>query len=159
MWKKNKRQSSEHPDEQQTWKEKLLKNSFLRFLLVGVGNTLLSMILMFLLEGLGYWPSTAIAYVAGATMSFFLNRYFTFHSEEDFWRSLGKFIVNVVVCYVVGYGLAKLLVPIPEEPYYAIPVIWYERASKLLGMCLYTLLNYFGQRFFAFRKRKEKKRT
>ena len=136
-----------------TFRQKILSNSFLRFLLVGVGNTLLSMILMFLLEGLGYWPSTAIAYAAGAAMSFFLNRYFTFHSEEDFWRSLGKFIVNVVVCYVVGYGLAKLLIPIPEEPT-AVPVIWFERASKLLGMCLYTLLNYFGQRFFAFRKGK-----
>lgn len=145
-----------HPDEQMTWKEKLLKNSFLRFLLVGVGNTLLSMLLMFLLEGLGYWPSTAIAYVAGAAMSFFLNRYFTFHSEEDFWRSLGKFAVNVAVCYVVGYGLAKLLIPIPEQPT-AIPVIWFERASKLLGMGLYTLLNYFGQRFFAFRKTERKK--
>lgn len=145
-----------HPDGQLSWKGKLLKNSFLRFLLVGVGNTLLSMLLMFLLEGLGYWPSTAIAYVAGAAMSFFLNRYFTFHSEEDFWRSLGKFAVNVAVCYVVGYGLAKLLIPIPEQPT-AIPVIWFERASKLLGMGLYTLLNYFGQRFFAFRKTERKK--
>ena len=153
---KNAPQPSVHPDEQKiTFKERLLKNSFLRFLLVGVGNTLLSMLLMFLLEGLGYWPSTAIASVAGAAMSFFLNRYFTFRSEEDFWRSLGKFIVNVAVCYVVGYGLAKLLIPVPREPY-AVPVIWYERASKLLGMCLYTLLNYFGQRFFAFRKGKEK---
>ena len=152
MWKKNKPQPSGHPDEQPLpLKERLLKSSFVRFLLVGVGNTLLSMLLMFLLEGLGYWPSTAIAYVAGAAMSFFLNRYFTFHSEEDFWRSLGKFVVNVAVCYVVGYGLAKLLVPIPEQPN-AIPIVWFERASKLLGMCLYTLLNYFGQRFFAFRK-------
>lgn len=134
-------------------KDKILKNSFLRFLLVGVGNTLLSLILMFLLEGLGYWPSTAIAYVAGATLSFFLNRYFTFHSDEDFWRSVGKFIINVAVCYVVGYGLAKLLVPIPEQPN-AVPVIWFERLSKLVGMGLYTLLNYLGQRFFAFRKGK-----
>ena len=136
-------------------KDKLLYNSFLRFILVGVGNTLLSLLLMFLLEGLGYWPSTAIAYVAGATLSFFLNRYFTFHSDEDFWRSVGKFIINVAVCYVVGYGLAKLLVPIPEQPN-AVPVIWFERLSKLVGMCLYTLLNYFGQRFFAFRSRKDK---
>lgn len=134
-------------------RDKILKNSFIRFLLVGVSNTLLSLILMFLLEGLGYWPSTAIAYVAGATLSFFLNRYFTFHSDEDFWRSVGKFIINVAVCYVVGYGLAKLLVPIPEQPN-AVPVIWFERLSKLVGMGLYTLLNYFGQRFFAFRKGK-----
>lgn len=62
-------------------KKKLLDASVWKFLLVGVGNTLLSLVLMFLLEGLGYWPSTAIAYVAGAVMSFFLNRSFTFQSR------------------------------------------------------------------------------
>ena len=51
-------------------KKKLLDASVWTFLLVGVGNTLLSLVLMFLLEGLGYWSSTAIAYVAGAVMSF-----------------------------------------------------------------------------------------
>ena len=70
--------------------KKLIDKSIPRFLLVGVGNTLLSMVLMFLLEGLGYWPSTAIAYVAGAVMSFFLNRHFTFHSEETLGRSAVK---------------------------------------------------------------------
>ena len=130
---------------------RLIDSSIPKFLLVGVGNTLLSMFLMFLLEGLGYWPSTAIAYVAGAVMSFFLNRHFTFPSQEKLGRSAVKFAVNVAVCYVVGYGLAKVLVPIPQQPN-AVPVIWVERLSKLVGMGLYTVLNYFGQRFFAFRK-------
>ena len=49
---------------------KWLDASVPKFLLVGVGNTLLSAVLMFALEGLGYWPSTAIAYAAGAVMSF-----------------------------------------------------------------------------------------
>ena len=132
-------------------KNKLLGNSFVRFLLVGVGNTLLSLVLMFLLEGLGYWPSTAIAYVAGAVMSFFLNRYFTFRSEEDFLPSVWKFAVNVAVCYVVGYGLARILIR-PPEGLTALPAVFFERLSKLAGMGLYTLLNYFGQRFFAFRR-------
>ena len=132
---------------------RLIDSSIPKFLLVGVGNTLLSMVLMFLLEGLGYWPSTAIAYVAGAVMSFFLNRRFTFHSQEKLGRSAVKFAVNVAVCYVAGYGLAKVLVPIPQEPN-AVPVIWFERLSKLVGMGLYTVFNYFGQRFFAFRKGK-----
>ena len=66
---------------------KFLDASIWKFLLVGVGNTLLSMVLMFALEGLGYWPSTAIAYVAGAVMSFFLNRSFTFRSQETMGRS------------------------------------------------------------------------
>ena len=132
---------------------RLIDSSIPKFLLVGVGNTLLSLFLMFLLEGLGYWPSTAIAYVAGAVMSFFLNRRFTFHSQETLGRSAVKFAVNVAVCYVAGYGLAKVLVPIPQEPN-AVPVIWFERLSKLVGMGLYTVFNYFGQRFFAFRKGK-----
>lgn len=132
--------------------KKLFDVSMLKFLLVGVGNTLLSMVLMFALEGLGYWPSTAIAYAAGAVMSFFLNRRFTFHSDEVLWKAALKFTLNVAVCYAVGYGLARLLIRVPEQPN-AIPALWFERTSKLVGMGLYTALNYFGQRFFAFRKR------
>ena len=131
---------------------KLIDKSIPKFLLVGVGNTLLSMVLMFLLEGLGYWPSTAIAYVAGAVMSFFLNKRFTFHSDEVLWKAAVKFAVNVAVCYVAGYGLARLVMG-ALSPLNPLPAIWWERLSKLVGMGLYTVLNYFGQRFFAFRRR------
>ncbi len=133
--------------------KKWIDASVWRFLLVGVGNTLLSLMLMFLLEGLGYWPSTAIAYVAGAVMSFFLNRSFTFHSDERFWPSAVKFAVNVAVCYLLAYSLAQ---PIAAWVLggTGIPPIWQERLAKLGGMALYTVLNYFGQRFFAFRRRR-----
>lgn len=57
-----------------------------------------------------------------------------------------KFAVNVAVCYVVGYGLARLIVGGPP-PLTAVPAVWWERFSKLVGMGLYTALNYFGQRF------------
>ena len=132
--------------------KKLFDVSMLKFLLVGVGNTLLSTVLMFALEGLGYWPSTAIAYVAGAVMSFFLNKSFTFRSDEVLWKAAIKFAVNVAVCYVVGYGLARLVMG-ALSPLNPLPAIWWERLSKLVGMGLYTVLNYFGQRFFAFRRR------
>lgn len=132
--------------------KKLFDVSMLKFLLVGVGNTLLSTVLMFALEGLGYWPSTAIAYVAGAVMSFFLNKRFTFHSDEVLWKAAVKFAINVAVCYVVGYGLARLVMG-ALSPLNPLPAIWWERLSKLVGMGLYTVLNYFGQRFFAFRRR------
>ena len=131
--------------------EKLIDKSIPKFLLVGVGNTLLSMVLMFLLEGLGYWPSTAIAYVAGAVMSFFLNKSFTFRSDEVLWKAAIKFAVNVAVCYVVAYALAQPLAAWVLGRTGISPV-WQERLTKLGGMCLYTALNYFGQRFFAFRR-------
>ncbi len=130
---------------------KLIDSSIPKFLLVGVGNTLLSAVLMFVLEPLGYWPSTAIAYVAGAVMSFFLNRKFTFKSEEDFVKSAVKFAVNVAVCYLLAYSIAQ---PLGKLILGALGVegIWLERLTKIGGMGLYTILNYFGQRFFAFKK-------
>ena len=130
---------------------KLLQSSLVRFLAVGVGNTLLSAVLMFLLEDLGYWPSSAIAYVAGAVMSFFLNRSFTFHSQEKLGRSAVKFAVNVAVCYVLAFSIAQPLGRLVLGRM-GLEGIWLERLTKLGGMGFYTLLNYFGQRFFAFRK-------
>lgn len=132
---------------------KFLDASIWKFLLVGVGNTLLSMVLMFALEGLGYWPSTAIAYVAGAVMSFFLNRSFTFRSQETMGRSAVKFALNVAVCYLAAYGIAQPVMELLPQPVF-VPAIWWERLTKLVGMGLYTVLNYFGQRFFAFQKQK-----
>ncbi len=130
---------------------KLIDQSMFRFILVGLFNTALSIVTMFLLEGLGYWPSTAIAYAVGSVVSFFLNRSFTFHSEENLGRSAVKFAVNVAVCYVIAYTLAQPAVDwvLGQAE---LPDIWRERLAKLGGMALFTVLNYFGQRFFAFRK-------
>lgn len=133
--------------------KKLFDVSMLKFLLVGLGNTLLSTVLMFALEGLGFWLSTAIAYVAGAVMSFFLNRSFTFRSQETMGRSAVKFALNVAVCYLMAYGIAQPVMELLPQPVF-VPAIWWERLTKLVGMGLYTVLNYFGQRFFAFQKQK-----
>ena len=132
--------------------KKLIDPSMWKFLLVGTANTLLSMVVMFLLEGLGYWPSTAIAYVAGAVLSFFLNRSFTFKSKAAFWPSMLKFAVNVAVCYLIAYSVAQPLVTLALSRT-AIAPLWQERAAKVCGMGLYTVINYFGQRFFAFRNK------
>ena len=130
-------------------KNKFLDASIPKFLLVGVGNTLLSAVLMILLEGLGYWPSTAIAYLAGAVMSFFLNRRFTFHSQAEVGSSAVRFALNVAVCYILAYAVAQPLGGIILGAA-GVSGIWLERLTKLGGMGLYTVLNYFGQRFFAF---------
>lgn len=131
---------------------KLFDPSMWKFLLVGVANTLFSAVIMFLLEDLGYWPSTAIAYVAGSVLSFFLNRRFTFQSKAPFWPSVLRFAINVVVCYLIAYSLAQPLAELILG-WIGLPELWVERLAKLGGMVLFTCLNYFGQRFFAFRKK------
>ena len=58
---------------------------FVRFLMVGVANTIVGLSVMYLLlhlAGLSYWTSTFLGNSVGAVVSFFLNRSFTFRSQE-----------------------------------------------------------------------------
>lgn len=130
-----------------------LKHSFVRFLLVGVGNTLLSAAITFGLYNLAHWRpvlSSAIAYVAGAAMSFFLNRCFTFRSEEDFWPSAVKFAINVAALWAIT---TPLLQPwLAGRLQRVLVERWANNVALVVCMGLYTVLNYFGQRFFAFRR-------
>ena len=133
-------------------RHKLLDGTVVRFLLVGVINTLVGCGAMFLLYNLAhwsYWLSSAANYVLGGVVSFFLNKYFTFRKREWSWRQAGRFAVNVAVCWLLAYGLAK---PLVLAVLTGRPVWLQENGAMAVGMCLYTALNYLGQRFFAFRK-------
>lgn len=129
---------------------KIFDKSFILFLIVGGTNTLVSAVLMFLLEKTGYWVSTIIAYAVGAVISFFLNKKFTFKSEGKTTKSAVKFIINVAVCYIIAYSVAQPLATLILSATSLSP-LWIERVAKLFGMGLYTLINYFGQKFFAFK--------
>lgn len=132
--------------------KKIFNGTVFRFLLVGVINTLVGGGTMFLLYNLAhctYWVSTAANYVAGGIVSFFLNKYFTFRNKTWSWGQVVKFVVNVAVCWLLAYGLAK---PLVLRLLAGQTVRLQENAAMLVGMCLYTALNYFGQRFLAFRK-------
>lgn len=138
-------------------KSKIINNTLVKFLAVGVVNTLIGAGIMFLLYNVAncsYWLSSAANYVVGGIVSFFLNKYFTFQSKTWEWSQVWKFAANVTVCYLLGYGLAK-----PA-------VLWLlkgqavkvqENIAMAVGMCLYTGLNYLGQRFFAFKAVKTEK--
>lgn len=132
-------------------KTQLFDKTVIKFLAVGVVNTLVGCGTMFLLYNLAhcsYWASSAANYVVGGIVSFFLNKYFTFQNKTWEWSQVWKFAANVTVCYLLGYGLAKSLV-LHLLAGQAVNV--QENVAMLVGMCLYTGLNYLGQRFFAFK--------
>lgn len=135
-------------------KIKLIDETVPRFLLVGIINTLVGCGIMFLLYNwahCSYWFSSAANYVLGGIVSFFLNKYFTFRQKDWSWGEVLRFAMNVSVCYLLAYGMAKpLVIAILRGQTIQIQ----ENAAMLVGMCLYTGLNYLGQRFFAFRKGK-----
>lgn len=133
-------------------KHKLIDGTVVRFLLVGVINTLVGCGTMFLLYNwahCSYWLSSAANYIIGGIVSFFLNKYFTFRKKEWSWKQVLKFAVNVAVCYLLAYSFAK---PLTMRALAGQSLWLQENVAMFVGMCLYTALNYLGQRFFAFRK-------
>lgn len=124
-----------------------------KFIIVGLVNTLTGIVIMFglyNLAGCSYWMSTAANYVLTSILSFFLNKYFTFKYFGGMAKSLMKFVINIAVCYLTAYGIAKPLVVLMLE---AMPEVFQINFAMALGMCLFTGLNYFGQRYFVFRQK------
>lgn len=64
---------------------KLIDKTTIKFLVVGVVNTLVGTGIMFFLYNvvhLNYWISSAANYIMGSIVSYFLNKYFTFQNKE-----------------------------------------------------------------------------
>lgn len=135
--------------------KKFFDPSMLRFLLVGVVNTLVGAGIMFLLynlAGCSYWLSSAANYIVGGVVSYFLNKYYTFKNTERSWKQVLRFALNVAVCWLLAYGIAK---PLALRLLAGFDEKLQTNAAMLAGLFLYTALNYLGQRFFAFRAKED----
>lgn len=134
--------------------QKLIDKKLFKFLIVGIINTLVGTAIMFGLYniiGADYWVSSITNYVLTSILSFFLNKYFTFENKTKSFSQIFKFALNIVVCYVIAYGVAKPLIKFMLSGQ---SVKIRDNVAMLAGMCLFTGLNYIGQRFFAFKSKK-----
>lgn len=130
----------------------LVDKTFGKFILVGIANTLFGSAIMFIFYNifhLNYWISSASNYIFGSILSYFLNKYYTFNSKSKSWSEVIKFAINITVCYLIAYGITKPLV-MQILSNYALNI--QENMAMLVGMGLFVILNYFGQRFFIFNK-------
>lgn len=131
---------------------KLLDKTFWKFILVGVINTLVGTGVMFLFYNVfhfGYWISSASNYVVGSIVSYLLNKHFTFQNKSRSPKVIVRFVINISVCYLVAYGVAKPLVRMLLS---GMGTVIQDNGAMLMGMCIFVVLNYLGQRFFAFRE-------
>ena len=151
-------------EERTTMRDKLcslLDPTLFRFILVGLVNTAVGYGVMFGLYNLaglhtwgdtGYWISSAANYVVGSVVSFFLNKHFTFRNQEKGVKVVLRFALNIAVCWALAYGIAK-----PLMVWLLAGTGWSQQIqgnlSMLAGSGIFVFLNYFGQRFFAFRSR------
>jgi len=137
--------------------KKFFDASFLRFVLVGVINTLVGTAIMFVFYNIfhfGYWFSSASNYVLASILSYFLNKYYTFQSKGDDWRSVLRFVINISVCYLLAYGIAK---PLMRWILSGTTQTIQENVAMLTGMVLFVAFNYIGQKFFVFNQYRDEK--
>ena len=149
----------------------ILDKTFWKFVLVGVLNTVVGLgvnyLVLWLLglnksvsDNTAYWIASAANYVIGSILSFFLNKYFTFKSNARSAAEVFRFILNIVVCWIIAYGTAKPFIGWLFTKQWIWPWQNVEMpkavgyVATLLGAGLFVILNYFGQRFFAFKKDK-----
>ena len=132
-----------------------LDGTVVRFIIVGIINTLFGTAIMFVFYNvfhLSYWVSSASNYIFGSILSYFLNKSFTFRYGKTDFKSIFRFTVNILACYLIAYGIAK---PVMKYILSGYSQSIQENVSMMLGMVLFVGLNYLGQRFFAFKKDSE----
>lgn len=125
-----------------------------RFIVVGIMNTIIGVAAMFIAYNvfhLGYWISSACDYIIGSIFSYFANKYFTFKAEKKSGKEVIRFVINIVVCYFLAYGVAQPIMNILLGNM-QLSVSIFEQLSMILGMGIFVVLNYFGQKFFVFKK-------
>ena len=132
--------------------KRLLDKTFWKFIMVGVINTIVGTGVMFLCYNVlrcSYWISSSMNYIVGSIVSYFLNKYFTFQNKQRSWKIIGKFILNISICYLIAYGVAK---PLAAHILRSQSIRIQENGALLVGMCLFVGFNYLGQRFFVFKE-------
>ena len=129
----------------------LFDEKLLKFIAVGIVNTLVGMAIMFglyNLVGCSYWISSAANYILTSILSYILNKKITFRHEGDVKGSVLRFSVNIAVCYLLAYGIAR---PLTRLLLSGSSAKVRDNIAMATGMVFFTGFNYLGQRFFAFR--------
>lgn len=132
--------------------------SLLTFLIIGGVNTVLSSASMFLLAKLfpanlwGVYFSMLIPFAVFSVPSFYFNRKYSFESKAPLGPSILRFSVIIAVCFHLSFFANNLFLPwLRRSVFPGISDNWYAVIRILCVQVVFTLLNYVGQRMWAFK--------
>ncbi|MGI0405703.1 GtrA family protein [Helicobacter himalayensis] len=124
----------------------LLSHSALRYGLVGVANTIVGLGVTFFLTFIGVLPELASTFgiIVGVINSYFLNKHFTFKSQNSHKSDFVRFCVAMGISYAVNMLILTLSFRVFEIDKYI---------SIIIANVAYTITGYFISRFWAFKQR------
>ena len=118
---------------------------FSRFVIVGISNTTITLVIIFSLlkfTNLDYKISNIIGYIVGITNSFIWNKKWTFKSNNKVHKELIPFILMALISYSIN-----LVVVIYTTEVLSFNIYF----CQFSGMVFYTITNYIGNRLWTFR--------
>lgn len=140
------------------FKQKKNLVQFVKYSLVGVLNTLLTLGLIFLCKsviGLDQMLSNAIGYVAGFINSFLWNKKWVFRSKKGYAKEAAKFFIGFLVCYGVQFVTVWALSYHSPLEGFEVNILGFVLSgygvATLIGNVVYTLANFVYNRMVTFR--------
>ena len=99
----------------------------------------------------GYWGSSAVIFIISTMVAYFINASFVFKVRPYSYNGFFLFASVIIVCYFISFGVAKpfmqLILPIIG---FNLNIDMISLIAMFFAQCIYTFLNYLGQRYFAF---------
>lgn len=122
----------------------MINKQFIKYLAVGVMNTIVGYGVIFSLMYIGKSPefSNITGYIIGISVSYILNRYFTFNDKNNFFTGFLKFVLSMAISYILNFiTLIYCIRVIGINPY----------LSQLISGVVYTISGFLFSKYFAFR--------
>jgi len=125
------------------WLKNLLKLSLIRYAIVGVGNTVFGLSIIFLVKyvGAGDLAANATGYFFGLLLGFRLNSKWTFRYRDKLLPAFYRFCAVIGTSYLLN--LAVVFFAIQQMAINAY-------VSQAMGVIPYTIFSYLGLRYLVF---------
>jgi len=130
-------------------KKKSMINQLIRFLSVGLFNTLIgiSVIYMLLFYGVNNYISNISGYIFGIILSYFLHKYYTFKSQNGITK---KEILKFLFVFLISYCINIIILYLSLH-------FFSQYLSQLLAIIGYSIVNYLLNKLYTFKKIKRGK--
>lgn len=121
-------------------------NQIVKFGLVGILNTFVSLSTILMLMNyfhISYILANFCGFILAVINSFIWNKLWTFYGKGRIKTELTLFIIIFIICYLAQLGLLIFLKEV---------ITLSVNISQILAMIFYMVLNFIGQKYFAFNK-------
>lgn len=118
----------------------------LKFSIVGVINTLLSLLIYYILLGLcfHYNIATICGYIGSSIVGYFLNKIWVFQAKENSFRdSLMKYYIVYISALVLNLFCMYLWIQLLQIS---------DKIAPLLTLCITIPYNFLWSKFWVFKK-------